>query len=101
MKSKATLILLSSLILTVCSLTQVHAVDDAELEELEKQIEQLESEEKKKAEAEAKARAEVEEKNEKRIAAVYQRLKGIWPEGEWFLDKKTDCLVWNVSRQSI
>jgi len=44
MKSKVTLILLSSLILAFCSLTQVYAVDDSELEALEKQIEQLESE---------------------------------------------------------
>ena len=72
MKSKTTLILFFSLILTVCFLTQVHAVDDAEFEALEKQIEQLEKEEKQKAEAKKK-NAEVKRKAEaekKRLAEL-------------------------------
>jgi ATP-dependent 26S proteasome regulatory subunit len=44
----------------VAYLSQVHAVDEAEFEALEKQIEQLESDEKKKAEAAAKRKAEAE-----------------------------------------
>ena len=57
MKSKTPLILLSSLILMVSYFTSVTAVTDAELEALEKQIEQQEAEEKK-TEAEAKQKAE-------------------------------------------
>jgi len=62
MKSKTPLILLSSLILTVGYLSPVQAVTDAELEALEKQIEQQEVEEKKQAEAKERKRAEAETK---------------------------------------
>jgi len=62
MKAKTTHRLIISLILTAGYLTSVHAVTDAELEALEKQIEQLESKEKKQAEAEAKRKAEAEAK---------------------------------------
>ena len=48
------------LILMVGQPTPVHAVTNAELEALEKQIEQLESDEKKQVEAAAKRKAEVE-----------------------------------------
>ena len=71
MKSKIALILFSSLIITVGYLTSVTAVTDAELEALEKQIEQLESEEKRQAEAAEKKKTEVEAKrivNQKRKA---------------------------------
>ena len=64
MQSHTTLILLSSLVLTVGHLTHVTAVTDAELEALEKQIEQLEVEEKEQAEAEAKRKVEQKRKAE-------------------------------------
>jgi actin-related protein len=63
MRSKTLLILFSSLIITVGYLTPVQAVTDAELEALEKQLEQQETEEKKQTEAEARRKAE-ELKNE-------------------------------------
>jgi len=72
MKSKMILILLSSLILTVSYLIPVNAVTDAELEALEKQIEQQEAEEKKKTEAGAKRKAEQKRKAE--IEAEKKRL---------------------------
>ena len=57
--------LIGCLILTVGYLSNVHAVTDAELEALEKQIEQQELEEKKqKAETDAKRRAEQKQKAE-------------------------------------
>jgi len=70
MKPKTTHSLIGCLILAIGHLTTVNAVTDAELEALEKQIEQLESEEikqaetaeKKKAEAEAKRKAEQKRK---------------------------------------
>jgi len=52
-------------------LSYVHAVTDAELEALEKQIEQLESEEKK-AEAEAKRKAKAEAKRKAEVEAKKQ-----------------------------
>jgi len=81
MKSKATRSLIICLILTVSYLSPVHAVTDAELEALEKQIEQLESEEKKqteaaekkKTEAEAKQNAEVETEKRRRVELEKQR----------------------------
>jgi len=63
MKSKTSHSLIISLILTVGYLTSVTAVTDAELEAIEKQIEQLEAEEKK-TEAEAKQKAEKKRKTE-------------------------------------
>jgi len=57
----------------MCYLTSATAVTDAELEALEKQIEQQEAEEKKQAEAEAKRKAEAEAKwkaEQKRKAEV-------------------------------
>jgi len=60
MKSKTTLILFSSLTLMVGYLAPVQAVTDAELEALEKQIEQQEAEEKKKAALESKRKHEEE-----------------------------------------
>ena len=54
--------LIISLILTVGYLSPVQAVTDAELEALEKQIEQQEMEEKKQAEAEAKRKVEQKRK---------------------------------------
>jgi len=71
MKSILAHSLIFSLILTVGYLSHVHAVTDAELEALEKQIEQQEVEEKQKADAEAKRKAELEKqqwKEAKRIA---------------------------------
>jgi len=62
MKSKTTLVLFIGLLLTVSYLTPVNAVTDAELEALEKQIEQMEAEEKEQAEAEEKKKAEDEAK---------------------------------------
>ena len=60
MKSKTTLVLFIGLVFTVSYLTPVNAVTDAELEALEKQLEQLESEEKKQAEAAEKRKADAE-----------------------------------------
>ena len=62
MKLKTAYSLIISLILTVGYLPTTTAVTDAELEALEKQIEQLESEEKKQAEAAEKKKADVEKK---------------------------------------
>lgn len=56
--------LIACLILTVGYLSPVQAVTDAELEALEKQIDQLELEEKKQAEAAAKRKAEQKRKAE-------------------------------------
>ena len=72
MKSTTAYSLIISLIITVGYPAQVHAVTDAELEALEKQLEQLESEEsrqvdeeaKQKAAAEARRRAEQKRKKE-------------------------------------
>jgi len=64
MNTMKSLSLIISLILTVSYLSYVHAVTDAELEALEKQIEQLEAEEKKQAEAEAKRKVEQKRKAE-------------------------------------
>ena len=64
MKSKTAHSLIISLILTVGYLSPVQAVTDAELEALEKQIEQQEMEEKKQAEAEAKRKVEQKRKAE-------------------------------------
>jgi len=63
MKSKTVHSLIISLILMVGHITPVQAVTDAELEAIEKQIEQLEVEEKK-TEAEAKQKAEKKRKTE-------------------------------------
>jgi hypothetical protein len=77
MKSKMAHSLITILILTVCSIAQVQAVDDAEFEALEKQIEQLEADEKKKkAEAEAKRKAELEKQRleeDKRVVEEERR----------------------------
>jgi len=54
--------LIVCLILTIGYVNNVEAVSDAELEALEKQIEQLEAEEKKQAEAEAKRKVEQKRK---------------------------------------
>jgi hypothetical protein len=62
MKSKTAHSLFACLILTVSQLTLVHAVTDAELEALEKQIEQLEAEEKQQSDAAKKKKAEAEAK---------------------------------------
>jgi len=59
MKLKATHSLIISLIFTISYLSHVHAVTDAELEALEKQLEQLETNEKNQAEAEERKKAEV------------------------------------------
>ena len=59
MESKTTLVLFISLLLTVSYLTTVNAVTDAELDALEKQLEQMETEEKEQAAAEEKKKAEV------------------------------------------
>ena len=64
MKSKTAHRLIVCLILMVGHLNQVQAVTDAELEALEKQIEQQEEEEKKQANAEAKRKAEIKRKTE-------------------------------------
>jgi len=56
--------LIISLILTIGYLSPAQAVSDAELEALEKQIEQLEVEEKEQAEAEAKRKVEQKRKAE-------------------------------------
>jgi len=76
MKSKTTLILISSLILTVGYLSSAQAVSDAELEALEKQIEQLETDEKKQADAAEKKKAESEKQRleETRRIAEEKRL---------------------------
>jgi len=58
MKPKTIHSLIVCLMLTVSYLPPVHAVTDAELEALEKQIEQLETDEKKEAEAAEKKKAE-------------------------------------------
>lgn len=57
-------ILFICFLLSVFSLTYVAAVTDAELEALEKQIEQQEAEEKKQAKAEAEAKRKAEEKRQ-------------------------------------
>ncbi len=69
MKPKTTRSLIICLILTVSYLTPVNAVTDAELEALEKQIEQLESDEGKQAEAEEKKKAEAKRKAEQQRKA--------------------------------
>jgi phage-related minor tail protein len=65
--------LIVCLILMVGYLTPVHSVTDAELEALEKQIEQQEVEEKQQAEAEAKRRAEAEKLAEKKRLAELEK----------------------------
>ncbi len=62
MKSKILFIIFSCLLLTVSYLAPVTAVTDAELEALEKQIEQQEAEEKQKSEIEKKKKIETEAK---------------------------------------
>jgi len=78
MQSKTPLILSSILILTIGYQIPVHAVTDAELEALEKQIEQLESEEKQQAEdkrkAEAAAKRIEEQKRKANAEAEKKRL---------------------------
>jgi len=64
MKSKMTLILLSSLILTVGYFTSVQAVTDAELEALEKQIEQQEAKNAENSKAEAGSKQKAEQKTQ-------------------------------------
>lgn len=64
MRSKSPLILFSILILSVGYQMSVHAVTDADLEALEKQIEQQEVDEKKKAEEEIKRKFEAKRKAE-------------------------------------
>ena len=64
MKTKMTLLLFSSLILTTGYFPNIYAVTDAELEALEKQIEQQETEKKKQIEAEVKRKAEAIRKAE-------------------------------------
>jgi chemotaxis protein histidine kinase CheA len=64
MKSKIAHSFIICLILTVGYFTQVQAVTDAELEALEKQIEQQEAEEKQQAETEAKRKADEKRKAE-------------------------------------
>jgi len=62
MESNTTPVVFISLLLTVSYLTTVNAVTDAELDALEKQLEQMETEEKEQAEAEEKKKAEAEAK---------------------------------------
>ena len=69
MNSKMTLIIFPSLILMVGYLTPLQAVTDAEIEALEKQIEQLESEEKRQAEAAENKKAEGKRKAEQKRKA--------------------------------
>jgi len=61
--------LIGCLILTVGYMSHVYAVTDAELEALEKQIEQLETDEKKQAEAAVKKKAEAKRKAEQQRKA--------------------------------
>jgi 5'-3' exonuclease len=78
MKPTYLLFLLSCLVLTSSYLTSVHAVTEAELEALEKQIEQQEVDEKKKAEEEAKKIAEENRKlkaEKKRLAEEKMKRK--------------------------
>ncbi len=71
------LILFSSLLLTVGYLLPVHAVTDAELEALEKKIEQQETEDKQKIETEKKKKKEAEakskEEQKRKVEAETQR----------------------------
>ena len=62
MKSKTTLSLIVCMILMDGNLSHVHAVTDAELKALEKQLEQQEAEEKKQAKAEEKKKVVLEAK---------------------------------------
>ena len=62
MNPMKSLSLIISLILTIGHLTSVQVVTDAELEALEKQIEQQEVDEKKKVEEEVKRKAEEKRK---------------------------------------
>jgi len=62
MKPKTSHSLIVCLISLVAYLSQVQAVDDAEFEALEKQVEQLEADEKNKADAIEKKKAEAEKK---------------------------------------
>ena len=71
MKSKTTLVLFIGLALTVSYPPPVNAVTDAELEALEKQIEELEEEEQKQAAAEKQKKAEAE--TEAKIKAEQKR----------------------------
>lgn len=74
MKSKTAHSLIICLILTVGHLANVQAVTDAELEDLEKQIEQQEAEEKKQVEAEEKKKVEIEAKRKAETEAEKKRL---------------------------
>jgi len=79
MKSKTTHSLIVCLILMVGYLSHVHAVTDAELEALEKQIEQQEAEDKQQFESEEKRKAEqkrkVEAEMEKKRLAEQKRIE--------------------------
>jgi len=70
MKSKITLILFTSLILTFAYQTPVTAVTDAEIEALERQLELQEEEERQQAEAAKKKKAEAKRKAEQKRRAV-------------------------------
>ncbi len=72
MESKTTLVLFIGLLLTVSYLTPVNAVTDAELEALEKQIEQLETEEKKQAKAEEKKKAETDAEAKRKAEQIHK-----------------------------
>ncbi len=74
MKSKMAHSLIVCLVLMVGHLTSVTAVTDAELEALEKQIEQQEAEEKKQVEAEEKKKVEIEAKRNTETEAEKKRL---------------------------
>ena len=94
MKSNSALILFFSLILTSSYLTTVHAVTDAELEAIEKQIEQIEAEKKKKVDVEAKRKAEqklkaiaeAKKEEEKKIAANKRSPRLLAPTPHKFTD---------------
>jgi len=72
MKSKTTLVLFIGLLLTVSYLIPVNAVTDAELEALEKQIEQLETEEKEQAKAEEKKKAETDAEAKRKAEQIHK-----------------------------
>lgn len=90
MKSKPSHILFISLILMVAHLTSVQAVTDAELEALEKQIEQQEAEEKKQAEAkrQSEAKAEVEKRRTVELEKQRREEQRLFEEEKRKLEKE-------------
>jgi len=77
------------------------ALEEEQRREEEKKQYESELERKRLEEDKRLAEKQAEEKREKeargkRMSAVYQRLKAKAPKGEWLLDNKTGCSVWDA-----